>query len=542
MREKLPLIILLFCLIQPVLDIAGYWQNRLGISNTATMAARMLLLGGSVLLGFFLSDRKRYYFAAAAVMLLLTAGHIWACCMSPNGYEEAITDLVNIVRIYFLPMTTLCFITFLRQNEKAFSAMQKGMVLDILIIACVQLVSELTGTNPYTYSADSIGILGWYMWTNSQSAILAMLCPIAICWCISKSRDRIIPVVLLTIVCEATLYVLAPRLSYGSLIGCGVGTCVCLLIINRKKWKQALAVLLITALFVAAYPLSPTSARLAANQRRAEKAKEQVDALDIVIPTAKPHGKPEETEETGSAAESTETETAETETAETETAETAETETNPTETEPVSPAEPDDNEVILDGKTAKELEVFYRSHDLMWSMISRFGRDRVFRIYNYTLDPTILGNTRLMKINFCILAMEDAGLPSKLFGLDLKDMTQNRYNAKSELVTDNYDVENDFHGVYFLTGIVGLTLMILFLLYFGVRALIAVIRKPKVYFNLTMASFAMAYGLGLIHAYFTASVLRRNNASVYLAMVLAGLWYLSRKQLQTEPEAKDADR
>ena len=178
----------------------------------------------------------------------------------------------------------------------------------------------------------------------------------------------------------------------------------------------------------------------------------------------------------------------------------------------------------------------------MWSMISRFGRDRVFRIYNYTLDPTILGNTRLMKINFCILAMEDAGLPSKLFGLDLKDMTQNRYNAKSELVTDNYDVENDFHGVYFLTGIVGLTLMILFLLYFGVRALIAVIRKPKVSFHLTLASFAMAYGLGLIHAYFTASVLRRNNASVYLAMVLAGLWYLSRKQLQTEPEAKDADR
>ena len=57
LREKLPLIILLFCLIQPVLDIAGYWQNRLGISNTATMAARMLLLGGSVLLGFFLSVR-----------------------------------------------------------------------------------------------------------------------------------------------------------------------------------------------------------------------------------------------------------------------------------------------------------------------------------------------------------------------------------------------------------------------------------------------------------------------------------------------------
>ena len=81
-------------------------------------------------------------------------------------------------------------------------------------------------------------------------------------------------------------------------------------------------------------------------------------------------------------------------------------------------------------------------------------------------------------------------------------------------------------------------LMLLFLLSFGLRALIAVLRKPKQYFTLHMAAFVIAYGLGLIHAYYTASVLRRNNASIYLAMVLAGLWYLScRKQAQkTEPE------
>ena len=37
----------------------------------------------------------------------------------------------------------------------------------------------------------------------------------------------------------------------------------------------------------------------------------------------------------------------------------------------------------------------------------------------------------------------------------------------------------------------------------------------------------MAYGIALIYAVNTASTLRRNNASVYFAWVLAGLWYLS---------------
>ena len=508
LRKKLPNLILALCLVQPVLDAAGFWQNRLGVSNTVTMLLRMLLLGGTVLLGFFLSDRKRYYFIAAGILLALTAGHIAASLKSLNGYEEPVLDLINLVRIYFLPLSVLCFITFLRQNEDVFPAMQKGMVLDVLIIFGIQIVSVITGTNPYTYAADKVGILGWFMWTNSQSAILAMLCPISICWVARRWNGRLVPVILITAISEVALYLLAPRLSYASLIGSGFGLSVCLLIVDRRRWKQAAAILLITLVFVAVYPFSPTYSRLHANERRAEVAREEVERLDIKIPT-----RPAVT-----TAESTEP------------ADTAE---NPTETEVPATEAP---EIILDNNTAQELEKFYRAHDLIWSMVSRFGRTRVFNIYGYTLDPTVLGNTRLMKINFCKMAMRDSGPLSRLFGLDLKDMTAQRYDAKGRLVTDNYDVENDFHGIYFLTGIVGFAMMCVFLLWFGLRALIAVIKKPKIYFNLQMVSFAIAYGLGLLHAYFTASVLRRNNASIYMAMVLAGIWFLSHRSQVREKE------
>ena len=492
-RDKLPLLILIFCIIQPFLDIAGYWQARLGIGNGLTMALRMLLLAGSVLLGFILSDRKRVYVYTAMVLACLTGLHVFACLQNDNGYQEPVTDLVNLIRIYFLPMMTICFITFLRQNEKSFSAMKKGMVIDILLIAAVQLISAVTGTDPHTYAVDKTGILGWFLWTNSQSAILGMLAPIAICWVMNRWRDRLLPVALITAISEATLYVLAPRLSYGSLIIVGLGTALCLLIADRKRWKQALVIVLVTCLFVGAYPLSPTYKRLNKNSIRAEKTKQQIRELDIT---------PIETEV-------------------------------PTDTdgEPVKDAKP---RVIIDKKTADKYEKLYRSQDTLWSMVDRFGRDKVLEAYGYTLDPTILSNTRTIKIKFCELLMDESGTLSRLFGLNLIEMRYQRYDKDSKLVTDNYDVENDFHGIYFLTGWVGLALMIIFLLWFGLRALWAVIKKPKLCFTPTMAAFALAYGIGLLHAYFTASVLRRNNASVYLAMVLAGLWYLSQRQKQAK--------
>lgn len=504
MRGKLPLLVFVLCVIQPVLDIAGYWQQHLGVSNTVTMALRMLLLGGTLLLGFLFSDRKRYYFLTAAVLAALTAGHIFACTRSANGYLEPVTDLINLVRIYFLPLMTICFITFLRQNDKVFPAMIRGMVVDVLIIAGVQLVSTLTGTDPHTYSVDKTGILGWFLWTNSQSAILAMSVPVTLCWALRRWKDKIIPLALLTAVAEATLYVLAPRLAYASMAAAGLGIAVCLLIIDRKRWRQALAVALVTCLFVAAYPLSPTYKRLNANESRAEQTVKQIQDLDIKIEII--------------------TEPA-----------TVPTAVNGETPEPAAPSKP---QVKIDEKNAKKLEKLYRSQDILWSAVERFGREKVFEAYNYSLDPTVLGNTRVMKIKFCELLMEESGTASHLFGLNLKEMTFQRLDKDGLPTTDNYDVENDLHGIYFLTGAVGLGLMIVFLLSFGIRALIAVIRKPKQYFTLPMCAFAISYGLALIHAYYTASVLRRNNASIYLALILAGLWYLSRKRERAaEPEA-----
>ena len=495
--EKLPLFVTVLFVVQAPLDVAGFWQQQLHLSNAITLAIRMLLLGGSCLLGFLLSRRKRYYIITAAVLIVLTALHAYACTKNPNGYLQPVTDIVNLIRIYFLPMMTLCFITFLQRNEKVFSAMIRAAVIDLGLIALIQLLSSATGTDPHTYSADKIGIRGWFIWTNSQSAILSMLGPIVICWTLKRWKDRILPVALATAVAEATLWVLAPRLAYAALIAIGFGMALCLLIIDRKRWRQVLAVGLVTCAFIALFPVSPTNRRLAANAVRAEATEERIEDMEIEIETETVEDDEEDGEFT--------------------------------------------TKIKLSSKMKKKLEKLYRSQHIIWSMVERFGRDRVFEAYNYTLDPAILSNTRLMKITFCQLLMEESHFSSKLFGLNLSEMAYERQNKKGKIIRDNYDVENDLHGMYFLTGAVGLVLMGLFLLYFGVYALIAVLKKPKLYFNLELCAFAGAYILSLLHAYFTASVLRRNNASIYLAMVLAGLWYLARRKAEQVPQASEAE-
>ena len=57
--QWLPAGILLYCVSQPLLDVVGYWQDYYQISNTVTMAVRLLLQAGSGGLGFLLSPRKK---------------------------------------------------------------------------------------------------------------------------------------------------------------------------------------------------------------------------------------------------------------------------------------------------------------------------------------------------------------------------------------------------------------------------------------------------------------------------------------------------
>ena len=165
------------------------------------------------------------------------------------------------------------------------------------------------------------------------------------------------------------------------------------------------------------------------------------------------------------------------------------------------------------------LDMLYRQYQPL--MVRRFGLEPVKQAFGYTDDVQQLGSLRRCKIIFCRLAMQELPFASRLFGFEL---------ATTHYEDGIFDVENDFHGMYFLYGIVGLAALIVFLAYFAIRAIRRMLRDPAHYLTMPICAYGVSALFLIINAYFTASVFRRPNASVYLSITLAALWLLTEKR------------
>lgn len=455
LRQHLPQLILLLFVAQPVMDVLSYWLDELGGGNTISLLLRFAVLAGTALLGFGLSRNRKKYFALCAVLVLLVAGHIWACMTA--GYSDPVYDLTNYIRVAQIPLFVFCFVTFLREGgEDSYRAVESGFIINFAIIVAVELLSAATGTNPYTYPNKSIGLLGWFYFANSQSAILAALVPVLLMQAIRSKKT--LWTAAAAVVSFGVLYLFATRLAFFAIFVSAAGL-ILVMPLCRRLDKKAAAILLVGAVVCGAgYFVSPMYRNQAEHQ---DIVREKQQRADGMIAQAEA--------EYGTTAEQ-------------------------------SP------ELCL-------LPV-YEEH--LGGLVDRFGAERVMQEYGYSRDAERLSGWREMKITYCRLLMEDTGLPAVLFGMELSDMTWDG---------EIYDVENDFHGVFFLYGIAGLAVFVLFLLYFAWLIARAMLRDFSRYFTLEAGAFGISLCLLLVHVYCTAGVVRRPNASFYLSVVLAVIYY-----------------
>lgn len=490
LTAKLPVFVYIFCVLQPLLDVLGYWQNEWGFSNIFTLMVRMLLLVGSVLLGFFLSDRKKYYWIAAGIVALCFCGHLFACVQA--GYVRPVLDIINQARIYLMPATALCFITFLRQNDRVYTALKAGMISCLAIIGLVMLLATITGTDPHTYIDLGYGVGGWFQMPYVQSPILCIVAPFPVCWALKRWKDKVLPVVIVTLLSVAPLYFLGPRLTYAGLIVCCVGMGISLIIVDRKRMKQAVALFLCAGLFVGLYPISATVER---NDSYSEYSESAEKAIEGILDEAS---------------------------------------IDEISAQTVEEMSEEEKALFLD--TMRQIYVDYFTFGVM----RHFGIERVAEKLNYSVDPQVLSDIRVCKVYFCQMLLEDSPTSAFFFGMDAEKMSEYVYvkdDETGEWVEElqYYDVENDIYGIFFNCGIVGLIFMLCFLLYFGFRMLLALARDFRTYFTLDLAVVGIGYCCSAMHALFTGALLRKNNSSVYLALIFAIIWYLTRKELSDKP-------
>lgn len=461
LSPKLPRAVFLLCLLQPCLDVLSYWLDAAGCSNALTLGLRFAMLAAMVLGGFCLTERRSLYLTAAGILLILTAGHTLACLQT--GYDQLFTDWANLLRIYQFPLAAMFFLSCLRCNPEVYPALRRGLCWCLALIAAVELLSLATGTNPYTYPNKQLGLLGWFYFANSQSAILSVLVPVSLAWIIQRSGFRPIPTLLAAAGSFTLLYFFGTRLAFLALAVTGIGLTLVMLITDRRR-KGCIAVLLLcTLVFLALAPLSPMYRNQALVSQNAALKQAQIDRLVAA----------------------------------------------------------DEAAAKSDGLTGNDLQLA-RLHgayeEYLGGLVHKFGMKRVALLYRYSDRAADLADVRRLRLNYCQLLLEDSPVLSTLFGLELGDLTYEGYI---------YDVENDFHGIFYLCGLAGLILLLIFLGYFLLRILQALFRDFRRYFTLETGSWGIALILCLAHSYATAGVLRRPNASFYFSIVLACIAFLT---------------
>lgn len=451
----LPGALVALCAAQPLLDVLSFWTQGLAWGGKLTLALRLLLFLCVVLTGFVLSGHKRAYWITAAVCAVLYAAHVLACLRANEAFTAAnlISDATNFIRVAQIPLFTIAFITFLRCCRQGFASFERGITIAFWIIAAVELLSALTGTDPYTYPGKHIGLRGWFYFANSQSAILSMLVPLTLCPALrSGNIRRWLPV---AVVGFAELFCFATRLAYMSLFVTVIGTGIIWAITRRGDRKIYIALLLCAAVCAAAFPVSPMCQNQQAVAANAVRKQENIDRL------------------------------------------------------------------VAQGKAEFGDQGYayltYAYDEYLGGTVERYGLEATAEMYGYSTKAADITNVRTIRINYCRLMLNTEPLTSRLFGLSYDEMTYHGYC---------YDVENDFHGITYLYGWAGLACLLAFLGYFLVIIVRALIRNARRYFTVEAGACGVALCTCLAHIYNTAGVLRRPNASFYLCLILAAIWYL----------------
>lgn len=489
LRQHIPQFTAALLLIQPVMDVISFWLQRFDLSTAPTLVLRMGILGITILYGFLVSDRKQVYYIAAAACVAIAAGHVYTCLQLPDGYVSPMQDLTNYVRVVQMPLLAICLITFLRQNEETFAAIQRSLTGVLLMILAVEILCMVTNTDYGTYT-DGIGTIGWFSNTNSQSNNLCILVPISLAWQLVQEK-RNMPLFWVTAMLSfAALYFFGTRLAYLGIYATCIGLSFTIFLVRRRDWKIATALLGIAILATALMTYSPMVEHMRVNGGIQNERQgyinmqigddlEEVKALIQKVPGNS--GNSSSSEEKGM-------------------------------------TEEERQQLIED------LTPVYEHY--VSDFVEIFGAEKTMEMFNYSIDVHDFSAIRPKKLMFAQMLMNDSPVSSQIFGLNLARFT----------VGENiYDVENDFHGLYYLYGWVGLGAYLLFLAYFVYLIIWALIKNARKYYTPEAAAYGIAFLMCLAHAYNTAGVIRRPNASIYLSVILAVFYYLVRLKSYDQP-------
>ncbi len=453
-------------IIQPFLDIIAFFQQDNVIGSLAGYS-RLLIMCVLPLIVLWKTPRKKTFLAFLAVIGAFAAAHV--CNSYRVGYISIFQDVAYMARVMVMPITAISFVYLIQSDDYA-EMTKKGFYVNLLVIFISIVIAYASGTAEDTYGIYGYGLKGWFANANSQSIIIMSIIPLAIEYANTRKNNWLF---LMTVLISWFLLISnGTKVGYLSIFvifggSCGYYLLVHLLKIQRMDRKRTLTVLLYTALMAVsliAYPLTPRygMAHLYDTGRTEEQKHIDEDLKEI-----------------------------------------------------------EKDHLTLDDLFAdpavKQRIITYYTPLLNQEMVQRFGTERILREYGYLPTAWIMSDVRKLKRMNSAMIWEDSDTLTRLVGFEYTNV----HNPDG----DGFDLENDYPAILYYYGYIGFGLYIAFLAWFGLMILKRILKDFKG--ALTPLNFALliTFLLQLGSAEYSGAILRRPNASVYMSILLALIYY-----------------
>lgn len=182
-KEKLPLLLGAYIILQPILDILTSLSVYAGSPLTAGVIARALFMGLTFLYVVFVCKfpGKKWCMAALGILLAYLAAFM-LYMLSLGGLSLCFANLQETVKTFFAPFVAVFLYAIYKEYRYYVST--RAIAWSCGIYVSVILLAFLTGTSNQSYSNSGFGYNGWFYAANEISCIIAITAPALIYYCL----------------------------------------------------------------------------------------------------------------------------------------------------------------------------------------------------------------------------------------------------------------------------------------------------------------------------------------------------------------------
>ena len=466
--------LVLFLAVQPCLDVLAYWTRNDRVTPAGII--RLLLLVALPCFTLIRTREKKSFLLFLAVVGTFCVLHA-ANCMR-LGYLNPVFDLRYLAGVIQMPVFAVCFLLAIR-DEQTKEAAFLGFATAGLLTLVFLLLARITNTGNVTYG-EGLGYSGWVIDVNRNANSTNLVIYGALGLFLAIRTHRLGPVALVSAVLTVVYLTNGTKGCYFSIFVIFLSYALWLLLFERGWSGRRGICLVLVALCIfsaAIYPWTPRC-RVSESQRNAARGSQgEIEATLL---------------EQG-----------------------------------IDISEMSPEERFADPTVKAVFEHYYWKYlGVLPDLIDRFGMDRVLMRYHMSTDVGMLIDNRVMERQYAAMIFEDSDFLTRIVGFEVSEMG---YDGL-------YDLENDWHAIYYYYGYLGFALYVGFVLFFLLRVLRKLLRDRRQAYSLENFGLILTLVLNLGLAHFSGETLRRPNVSVWLSLILALVWYAS---ADSTPKKKD---